>query len=238
MRGDQGHPRDVDGTMAEQAFEVLRADIVSGERAAGERLRIERLKALYGFGPTPLREALQRLTADGWVLAGGHRGFQVAPLSAALFADLNIARTAVEKEAVALAIAKGDGDWEAEVVGAAYRLAKADARLRDQEPMPLDEWERANRAFHNALVSACGSTWLLKVRDLLQSQCERYRRVSISRTREGRDLHAEHEAIAAAAIARDAEQTCRLVEAHFDTTARLLERELAAPRPNAVKEAS
>jgi DNA-binding GntR family transcriptional regulator len=217
-----------DGTLAGQAYARLRRDIVAGVRAPGERLRIERLRGLYGLGPTPLREALQRLCADGWVVAEGHRGFTVAPLSAELFDDLNTARIAVEQQALRLAIARGDADWEAALVGAAYRLARADERLRAGSEGGLDAWERANRAFHAALVAACGSVWLLRVRDLLQSQCERYRRVSIRRTREGRDLHAEHQALASAALARDADRACGLLAAHFGRTADLLRGELAS----------
>jgi DNA-binding GntR family transcriptional regulator len=225
MAWDRGVARAGDGTLADQAYACLRQDIVAGTRPAGERLRIERLRNLYGFGPTPLREALQRLSADGWVVAEGHRGFTVAPLSAALFDDLNTARVAVEKEALRLSIARGDGEWEARAVGAAYGLAKADTALRAEE-IDVEEWERANRAFHTALVSACGSVWLLKMRDLLNAQCERYRRVSIHRTRAGRDLHAEHQAIATAAVQRDAAAAVARTEAHFLKTAELLVHEL------------
>lgn len=205
-------------TLTEAAYEALRVDIIRGLRGPGERLRIERLKTLYNVGPTPLREALQRLSADGLVAATGNRGFSVAPLDFDEFADLNIARTALETEALRLSIARGDEEWEAGVVSAAYRMDKADTALMADGGASLDGWERMNEAFHLAMVAACGSRWLLRVRKGLHDQCERYRRASVYLKRGLRDLKAEHAAIAAAVLARDTDRSCALTRAHFAAT--------------------
>lgn len=210
-------------TLTEAAYQALRADIIRGVRRPGERLRIERLRALYATGPTPLREALQRLSSERLVLAEGQRGFTVAPLDAAEFADLNIARTAIEKEALRLSLVQGDDAWEGRVVAAAYRLEKEDTALARAGSVG-DGWERANSEFHTALVSACGSSWLLHVRDGLNDICERYRRVSVYRHIGARDLAQEHRRIAEAALARDADAACALTEAHFARTAEILSR--------------
>lgn len=210
------HPASLDGgsTLAETAWLRLRQDIIAGTRAPGERLRIDRLRALYGIGPSPLREALQRLLAEGLVLASGNRGFTVAPLDADEFADVTVARVAVEREALRLSLLKGGNAWEAEVVSASYLMAKA-----DRETAPgTDDWEAANAAFHRAMVSACGSRWLLLVRDRLQTVAERYRRASVGSARGKRDLGAEHAAIAEAVLARKVGLACDLTEAHYNRT--------------------
>ena len=209
----------VGATLTDAAYRALRRDIISGLRAPGERLRIDRLRQLYRIGPTPLREALQRLAADGLVIGEGHRGFRVAALHAEEFMDLNIARTAVETSALRMSIARGDEVWEARVVAAAYRQEKADARLSDGQAEDMDAWEELNRAFHLALVSGCGSRWLLRARNMLHDQCERYRRASVMRHRTARNLLKEHRAISKAVLARDAEEACRLVALHFERTA-------------------
>ena len=214
-------------TLAETVYGRLRTDIIAGEREPGERLRIERLSKLYGIGPTPLREALQRLCAEGLVLSRGNRGFTVAPLDVAEFLDLNIARTAIEKEAVSLSIRNGGDEWESGVVAAFYRLEKQDLALAEHPEEALDSWETANAAFHHATVAACGSHWLLDVRALLHDQCERYRRASVDLRRADRDLAAEHRAIRDAVLDRDEALACRLIAQHFDTTARMLSEEMA-----------
>ncbi|MBD3678524.1 MAG: FCD domain-containing protein [Rhodobacteraceae bacterium] len=213
-------------TLAESAYSRLRSDIISGKRPAEERLRIERLSRLYDVGPTPLREALQRLWADGLVLSRGNRGFAVAPLDIAEFYDLNVARTAVEKEAVTLSIELGDDDWEAGVVAAAYRLEKQDAALLRDSESALDTWEAANTAFHLATVSACGSRWLLKVRARLHDQCERYRRASVDLRRSERDLAKEHRLIKEAVLDRDVETARAQITEHFATTTQILSDEM------------
>jgi len=208
-------------TLAQAAYRALRADIIRGARAPGERLRIERLKTLYAVGPTPLREALQKLSQDGLVIAEGNRGFTVAPLDPAEFADLNLARTAIEKEALRLSIARGDDPWEAGVVAARHIMRKEDTALAASRSV-ADSWERANKEFHSAMVGACGSRWLMRVRAGLHDLCERYRRASVYQQIGSRDLAAEHEAIAEAVLARDAEAACALTEAHFAATAATL----------------
>lgn len=215
-------------TLTEQAYRALRRDIIAGHRGPGERLRIERLSRLYEVGPTPLREALQRLVADGLVIATGNRGFTVSPLEAAEFEDLNTARTVIEREAIRLSIENGDVTWESTVVGAAWRQAKLDASLKTDERCPLSAWEAANREFHLATVAACGSRWLLHVRQLLHDRCERYRLASVGLKRYDRDLETEHREIAEAVLARNAERAGQLVAEHFHRTAELLLEELRA----------
>lgn len=205
-------------TLTEAAYDALRVDIIRGARQPGERLRIERLRALYGVGPSPLREALQRLSADGLVEATGNRGFTVAPLDFAEFADLNIARSAIEAEALRLSITRGDEDWEAGVAAAAWRMAKADALFAGDGGASFEAWQAQNEAFHLAMVAACGSNALLRVRKGLHDQCERFRRASVSRRQGLRDLKAEHAAIAEAVLARDIPRACDLTRAHFDAT--------------------
>ena len=202
-------------TLADTAWQHLRRDIISGVRKPRERLRIERLREVYGIGPSPLREALQRLAAEGLVTAEGNRGFTVAPLDPREFADVTVARVAVEREAIRLSILDGDDGWEAGVVSATYLMAKAD---REVSP-GTDQWESANTAFHRAIVAGCNSTWLLRVRDNLHTVAERYRRASVSRAGSRRDLSEEHAAIAHAVLARDVERACHLTAAHYSRTA-------------------
>ena len=218
---------DENRTLTECANEALRRDIISGVHRPGEKLRIEHLKKYYSIGPTPLREALQRLAADGLVIAIGNRGFTVAPLDAEELRDLNIARTALEIQAVRLSIENGDADWEAAVVGAAYRLNKSDALLKTKGDDVLDDWARANEAFHLATVTACDSQWLLRMRATLNAQYERYRRASVTVQRQDRELAKEHQGILDAVTARDADRACRLVGEHFNATTGTLIGELS-----------
>ncbi|XDZ68203.1 GntR family transcriptional regulator [Alphaproteobacteria bacterium LSUCC0226] len=218
-------------SMAQRAYRIIRADIISGARPPGERLRIEMLKTIYDIGPTPLREALQKLSTEGLVLALEKRGFMVSPLDLDEFSDLNIARIEIEKVALSRSIALGDRQWESRVVAATYLMNKEDAALLASGNGVSDAWEAANAEFHATMIAACGSKWLLQMRDHLQDMCERYRRSSISqsirKTGNGkRDVGKEHAAISSAVLARDARLACQLTESHYMKTLDRLKRDL------------
>ncbi|MFN3143984.1 MAG: GntR family transcriptional regulator [Paracoccaceae bacterium] len=204
----------------ETVYDALKDDIISGKRRPGEFLRIDRISRAYGVGPTPLRETLQRLTAESLVIARGGRGFQVAPLTVAEFEDLNIARTAIETAALRLAIEHGAEAWEGRIVAAGYILRKWDQQMLAGAADAVERWESANAEFHTALLSGCPSHWLLHVREGLASKCDRYRRVSVvsADAPYHEDVAREHMELERAALDRDADRSCALLAGHFQRT--------------------
>ena len=217
-------------TLANQAQDLLRRDILSGTLAPGERLRTKDLQARYGLGLSPLRESLQRLSAEGMVVNDAQRGFAVAPVSVAELRDLTVARTALESTMLPMAMQLGGADWEGDIVAAFHRLSRT--------PLPNDPaamadaslWELRHRSFHHALVAGCGSPWLLRLHGQLVDQSERYRKIRILHHLESqaqvRDVNAEHQAVMDAVLRRDAAQAVALMTQHLvatsDATARLM----------------
>jgi DNA-binding GntR family transcriptional regulator len=114
------------------------------------------------------------------------------------------------------AIAIGGIEWETGLVAASHRLT------RIESPLDSDAWAHAHAQYHLALVDACDSAWLLRLRALLYAQSERYRRLSLSSARIERDVDAEHRALVQAALARDAEKACTLLSDHLALTAVLV----------------
>ena len=60
-------------TLADQAYEALRAAIISGELASGEKITERGLAERLSVSPTPVREALRRLEQDRLVVRQGPR---------------------------------------------------------------------------------------------------------------------------------------------------------------------
>ncbi|MGR3793540.1 GntR family transcriptional regulator [Vannielia sp. SX4] len=205
-------------TLSDRAHAMLRGDIVSGRLAPGSRLRIAQLSETYGIGASPLREALSKLTSEFLVLFEPQRGFSVAPVSADELRDISRVRCELESEALHRAIEAGDDAWEAGIVAAYYALSKADTRRKSDPSEGSDSWEDKNRTFHEALVAACDSPWLKRLRSLIYYQHERYRRISLTNPDPARDLQAEHAAIMEAALARQAPEAIRLSKDHIDRT--------------------
>ena len=210
-------------SLSQTAWEALRADIISGKLAPDTRLRIAGLRSAYGIGASPLREALSRLVADGFVISVDRRGFMVAPISLKEFRDLTDLRKLLEKEALRLSITSGDDAWEARIIGACHRLSKAQGRLSSSDPGSFEEWEQLNREFHEALVAACPSAWILRFRRSAYDYAERYRRLCLSVSAVSRDVQKEHYQLRDAAIARDVVSAHALIDDHLERTFRKVE---------------
>ncbi|QDF97787.1 transcriptional regulator [Azoarcus sp. DD4] len=202
-------------TLVEAAYNRLRRDIIEGVHPPGEKLRVEHLKDQYEVGAGTLREALLLLVTDALVVAQGQRGFRVAPISVADFEDITRTRVLLETEALRQSIALGSDAWEADLVAAFHRLSRAEQKLADHDTGTTEEWELRNRAFHEALIAACPSRWIRHFQHILYQQSERYRRISLFRQPIARDIHAEHQAIFDATLARDATRATSILTEHI-----------------------
>jgi len=181
-------------------------------------LNIGDLSERLSVSPGAVREALARLTSDDLVRALPHSGFSVAPISVDELRDLTYVRVEIEQACLRRCLKCAGVDWEANLIAAAHRLNRMPFTLTPSETMS-DEWSLVHQRYHEALVAACDSPWLLRVRHALFLQSERYRRLSTSR-----NAQSEHQQIVEAAIARDVEQVVRLIQEHFwKTTDGLIE---------------
>lgn len=198
-------------TRTDHAYMLLRADVISGCLKPGTKLRVEQLRADYDIGATPLREALSRLSADGFVISEGQRGFRVVPMSYDDLRDITRVRILIETEALRDSIDKGDDAWESRLVAAYYRLSKLEA----QEEPDYEQRERANGVFHSALLAGCTSPLLLRLHHTLYDQHKRYRNISLLTAPVSRDVHEEHRAIYDAALERDTNKACEATRVHI-----------------------
>jgi DNA-binding GntR family transcriptional regulator len=226
-------------SQAERAFQVLRAEILHGDLMPGERLRAADLQERFQLGLTPIREALARLSSCNLVEAEQHRGARVTMASLEELADLMAARRAIERLCLTEAIARGDAAWEAEMVAAMHLLSRTPLPASETDRETATAWEAQHRRFHLALVSACGSEWLLRFWNTLADNSERYRKYRLLHHRETqaevRDVNAEHVAILRAMLDRDAPRATALMDAHLTATEHSVARLLAL---HTAKEAS
>lgn len=215
----------------ERAYHRLRQEILHGDLMPGDRLTAADLHDRFALGLTPIREALMRLSAEGLVDAETHRGARVADVSPEALADLMATRRAIETLCLTASIAKGDAAWEAEIVASMHLLSRTPLPASPDDKEAAAAWEAQHRRFHLALVSACGSEWLLRFWTTLADHSERFRKLRLlnrhAAEAEVRDVNAEHRAIMAAVLDRDVAEATRLMDRHLDATeqsvARLLE---------------
>jgi GntR family carbon starvation induced transcriptional regulator len=215
-------------TLASAIYEKLRDDIITGSQPPTHKLHIGKLCDRYSVGLSPMREALSRLSSEGLIKQTDRRGFSVAPVSLPELLDLTRARCWINEIGLRESIARGDQAWEEAVVLSFYRMQRTPRAVPNATTDRNPEWERAHREFHLSLVSGCGSDWIVGICDKLFDASERYRhwarRAGVVRS----TAEEEHRAIMEAVVKRDSAAAIALLNAHFQRTAELVERVVAA----------
>ncbi|MFM9923373.1 GntR family transcriptional regulator [Variovorax sp. H27-G14] len=212
-----------------QVFTELRTAIVGGRLLPGSKLNIAALAEELDVSAGAVREGLAMLEAEALVVSEPARGFRVSPVSPTDLEELVTARIEIEKLCLAEAIRHGDLAWEGSVVSAHHRLSRLAERDAAMPTVLSTEWTGSHAEFHNALVSGCPNSWLLRMHQMLYQQSERYRQLSAPLSKESRDVGAEHQALLDAVLNRDILAAQTLISEHLQTTGRLL---LAALKAN------
>jgi DNA-binding GntR family transcriptional regulator len=204
-------------------LEAVRSDILTGVVEGGVKLKIPDLCATYGVSPGAAREALSRLVSEGLVDFVDQRGFRSAPVTPEGLRDTTRVRMLIETEALVDAMRHGDEAWEGAILSAQHLLAHTE-RTADPDPRASAKWALRHKEFHQALVAACTSPWLLRLHALFYDQTERYRvisrRMETSEAIPPRTVSDEHEQIVRAVLARDETRAIELMREHLDTTMR------------------
>jgi len=69
-------------------YALIRDDIVSGRLGANERLKVADLAERHGTSTNPVREALQQLRGEGFVMMSPNRGARVRPMDEEFVRDI------------------------------------------------------------------------------------------------------------------------------------------------------
>ncbi len=204
----------IDGGVANSLYDRLRKDIVFGRLAAGAKLPLGDLKENYGVSVSTLREALNRLAAEGFVMTEGQRGFFVAPMTRDGLRDIAALRVLIEVYAFEKSIERGDTDWEASIVAAHHKLHRMEQRMLKGDVSVREKWKQHDWEFHQSLIGACGSSELLLLHQTVFDKYLRYQMRVL--TFRGDLAAAEHKALLDAALNRDTAQGAAVLRSHID----------------------
>jgi DNA-binding GntR family transcriptional regulator len=197
----------------------IRAAIMRGTFPPGTQLGEVELASRLGVSRGPLREAMQRLVAEGLLRSESHRGLFVRDLDAADVRDVYTARTAVER-AAGLLLLQGDR------AAAAERLTRALAAMEAAaaDPVALAD---ADHHFHAEFVAASGSPRLRRMAAALLVETRMCLTALQDTFPPAAELIAEHRQLRDAVRDGDAVRLTTVLEAHMaDAVERIL-----APQP-------
>ncbi|HEY7845289.1 MAG TPA: GntR family transcriptional regulator [Bradyrhizobium sp.] len=166
--------------------------VMLDERALSERLGVSR---------TPIREAIAMLEQDGFVKTVPRRGIIVVRRTKAEIVDMIRAWAALESMAARLITTTA----RKKDISALRDFFK-DFNLRDRLPQDhVDEYSKANIAFHQALISLSESPTLVDMTNEILLHVRGYRQLTIGRTERIAASLPEHLAIIEALEERNTE---------------------------------
>ena len=192
-------------------LDQLRAEIRSGAVNPGQPLRQAELAERYGVSPTPVREALRLLEAEGAISYSPHKGATVSELSPRRVEDLYRLRASVESLATRLAVERIESDVIDGVREIHERikdgLGKVDGKV-------LSRW---NRELHFAIYHRGSPLVADHVRSLwrfLPPEVTLWSDPEVAS-----ELIDQHERVFQALIAADADTAAELMAQHIQTAA-------------------
>jgi DNA-binding GntR family transcriptional regulator len=209
--------------MGDLAYQALRDAIFSGEFAQGARLNQDELARRLGVSRAPIRDALNRLEAEGLVKTLSRvGGVIVAEASEQEMVDIYEFRAILDTASVRLACERMS-DEDLARLGQIIEETERATQARD-----LNAIVQAHAEFHRLIYAACGNAELTRVARNLWDRSYRFRAMALRNEENARRGLEQHAAILAALQARDIGRAAALAEEHDQSTIRHL-RARAAP---------
>lgn len=158
----------------EQAYSALRNALLMGRFTPGQSVTIRGLGASLGISATPVREALQRLIAEGALELAANRTVQVPVMTRARFAEITAIRLRLEPLAgeAALSHANAELCTKLEVLNERMFASIAEGRfsdyLADNQSFHFLIYESAKQPFLQQMIGLCWlrtGPWLNRLAD-------------------------------------------------------------------------
>ena len=199
------------GRLGSTAVEELRRRIITGEFRPGDLLFETQLADVLGMSRTPVREALGSLELEGLVERRDGRGFFVAHIDPASFADLYDVRITLEKEAVRLAIERATDDDLKDIARLMELMHEQESQSHELEPtkeIPL--WMQ----FHERIAEAARMPFLKDCLSRLYGQMARFLWVESIFADDTEHTRKEHDELYEAIANRDIEKAMAVTIVH------------------------
>jgi DNA-binding GntR family transcriptional regulator len=200
-------------TTVDKAYAQLRDQLVTFYFKPGSRLNESEIAATLSMSRAPIREALNRLIADGLVSFAPGRGFFCRRLSASEVNDLYEIRFDLESGALRAALTKCD---DATLSGFAKTWQEAHAATNDAT---LDDLVTLDESFHMAFCALAGNAARLKYLENINYRIRFVRRINLEPGNRRVGGIKEHAGLIATIQRRDSEGAIHLLRQHLQRSA-------------------
>ena len=145
------------GTTYYRVHKAILSDIVNGTFAPGSRLKIAELCKRYGLSQMPIREALQLLQGEGFVVMSPNKGASVRPITRKFLTDIYDVRGALYAIVYRDVIASADAAFDHTLVDIQKRF---DAAVEDNDARSA---QAMNRLLHSTIEALCSNAEVSKL---------------------------------------------------------------------------
>lgn len=173
----------------------------------GERINEVDLARRLGASRTPLREALNRLVAEGFLVQKQDRGFFCRDLKPREMFELYQFRAVLEVAAVRLACEQATEQEVADLAQFLDDTGPGEGGRSSEELVALDEY------FHQKLMALSRNMEMAKTLENINARIKYFRWVDMDSKRE--ETQREHRDIVRALMARDADLAARHMNSHI-----------------------
>lgn len=195
-----------------QVYEVLREKILTLQLEPGESINERWLADWLGVSRTPIREAINRLSANGLIAIVPNVGTSVSLINVAKVKEFNLIRTSLESMIVRLAAERFD-DRAARVL---HDLI--DRQIATLAGPDLIENIVIDTEFHRAIAEVSGLTATWTILQHVMDEILRVRHLSVRLPRPLREPIDEHLVILAALKTKDPDRCEGAMRAHLDAS--------------------
>lgn len=191
----------------EEVAELLRQRIFKRELEPGSWIDELKLAEEYGISRTPLREALKVLAAEGLVTMKVRRGAYVTEVSEKDLADVYHLLSLLESDAAGVVAERAT---EAQRIELQTLHAELETAITNR-----DRFFAVNEKFHMRLLEMADNRWRQQMVADLRKVMKLNRHSSLFKSGRIEESLAEHRAVMAALLARDAHLTRQRMQEHF-----------------------
>lgn len=206
------------GSLADQAYERLKHEIITCHYKPGECLNESQLSEALSIGRTPIHHAINKLQTQGLVEVLPRKGIVIRPVSLDEIMDINDIRLVNEVECVRLG-AERIMDEEIAELDAILERSEAAAQKRDVKALML-----LDRDFHGCLARASRNRILAEFLGLIHERSLRTWFISLNDAQHLKEVFDEHFLIVEALRTRNPDRAMAAMSAHLQSTARNLDR--------------
>ncbi len=198
------------GTLAEQVYEALKAELHDFRLVPGDRFSEAEIGQRLGMSRTPVREALFRLRNEGFLGVEPKFGWYVMPIDFGRLEQLYDLRIVLELASVARLCASADPVPELEALKAFWLVPQAE-RVGDAVVVGQHD-----EAFHATLVRAAGNAEMARVHWDVTERIRIVRRLDFTRPERIDATYAEHAKLLRAVMQKKLDQAQLLLRAHIE----------------------